>query len=136
MPTTCRGLEKSLVSGYNWEIMDGANLAKVSVPSGVDSVVRMYGRHVGAALGVATAAAGGAATFLTSNGAGSAGLAAGSVALPGFVFPGDRLELLEVGNLEFHLCEAAHELPRQAADLEAIEYKETAERLRAEARRL
>jgi hypothetical protein len=96
----------------------------------------MYGRHVGAALGVATAAAGGAATFLTSNGAGSAGLAAGSVALPGFVFPGDRLELLEVGNLEFHLCEAAHELPRQAADLEAIEYKETAERLRAEARRL
>jgi hypothetical protein len=116
--------------------MHGANLVKASVPSGVDSAIRTYGRHVGTALGVATLAAGGAATFLTSNGAGSAGLVAAGVALLGFVLLGDRIELLKVGNLEFHLRAAARGLTREAADLEAIGDKEAADRLRAEARRL
>lgn len=136
MSVTCRGLEKSLISGYNWKIMDGDNLAKPFVPISVDSAIRKYGRHVGAVLGIAILTAGGAATFLTSNGAGSAGLVAAGVALLGFVLLGDRLELLKVGNLEFHLREAAHELTRQAAGLEAIGDSEMAERLRAEARRL
>jgi hypothetical protein len=89
-----------------------------------------------ALLGIATLAAGGAATFLSSNEAGSAGLVAGGTALLLVVLLGERLESLKVGNVEFHLREAARQLTRQAADLEARGDTEAAERLREEAQRL
>jgi hypothetical protein len=116
--------------------MDGPSLDGVQGFSGFDAAIRKFGRQVSAALGIAALAAGGAATFLSSNGAGSAGLVAGGVALLGFVLLGDRLELLKFGNLEFHLREVAHELTQEAAGLEAMGDSEAAERLRAEARRL
>ena len=89
-----------------------------------------------AALGLATLAAGGTATFLSTNGAGSAGLVAGGVALLLFALLGDRLETLKIGSLEFHLREAARQLTRQAAELEAQGDTEAAARLREEAERL
>lgn len=116
--------------------MNGDNPGRFSISNAFSAAVRTYGRHAEIALGVATLGAGGAATFLTSNGAGSAGLVAGGVALIGFVLLGDRLEILKVGSLEFHLREAAHELTRQAADLEAAGDQGTADQLRIEARHL
>jgi hypothetical protein len=113
--------------------MDDTNQGWASGPSrSLDAAIRTYGRQVGVALGIAALAAGGTSPFLSSNGAGSAGLVAGGVALLGFVLLGDRLEILEVGNLEFHL----RKVTREAADLEAMGDKKAARRLRAEAWRL
>src|SRR6266700_1879187 len=117
--------------------MDDINPGDGSAPHLEHAATRSYGRQVVATvLGIATLAAGAAATFISSNGAGSAGLVAGGVALLLFVLLGERLEFLKVGNVEFHLREAARQLTRQAAKLEAQGDMEAAERLRAEARRL
>jgi hypothetical protein len=89
-----------------------------------------------AVLGVAVLAAGGAATFISSNGAGSAGLVASGSALLLFALLGEKVEWLKVGNVEFHLREAARGLTRQAAQLEALGDTAAAERLRDEARLL
>jgi hypothetical protein len=87
-------------------------------------------------LGVAALVAGGLATLISANGAGSAGLVAAGAALVLFVLLGDRIEWLKFGNVEFHLREAARGLTRQAAYLEAQGDTEAAEQLRDEARRL
>ena len=101
-----------------------------------DSLSSRGRRLAAVVLGIATLAAGGVATFLSSNGAGSAGLVAGGVVLLLFVFLGGQLESLKVGNVEFHLREAARQLATQAADLEANGDLEAAGRLREEAQRL
>jgi hypothetical protein len=117
--------------------MGDINLGNGPAPHVEHTAIRSYGRQAAATvLGIATLAAGGAATFISSNGAGSAGLVAGGVALLLFVLLGERLEFLKVGNVEFHLREAARQLTQQAARLEAQGDVEAAERLRAEARRL
>jgi hypothetical protein len=89
-----------------------------------------------AVVGIAALAAGGAATFVSSNGAGSAGLVASGAALLLFVLLGEKIEWLRVGNVELHLREAALGLTRQAARLEAQGDTAAAEQLREEARRL
>jgi hypothetical protein len=89
-----------------------------------------------AVLGIAALSAGGVATFISSNGAGSAGLVASGAALLLFVLFGERIEWLKFANVEFHLREAARGLTRQAAHLEAQGHTEAAEELRDEARRL
>ena len=64
-------------------------------------------RWVAAFLGLAVLAVGGVATFRSTNGAGSAALVIGGVALLVLGGLGDRIELLKLGNVEFHLRAAA-----------------------------
>jgi hypothetical protein len=89
-----------------------------------------------AVLGTAALVAGGVATFVTSNGVGSAGLAASGATLLLIVLLGEKIEWLKVGNVEFHLREAARSLTRQAARLEAQGEVTAAQLLRDEARQL
>lgn len=89
-----------------------------------------------AALGIATLAAGGTATFVSSNGAGSAGLIACGAVLLLVVLLGEKIEWMKLGDVEFHLRRAAGELSRQADVLEARGDTGAAEQLREEARKL
>lgn len=126
-----------LTPSYNYEIVEDFNPGDDFTLRAEQSMLSSRARQTAAvALGIALVAAGGVATFLSSNGAGSAGLVTGGVVLLLFVLLGERLESLKVGNVEFHLREAARQLTRQAADLEAQGNIEAAERLREEAQRL
>lgn len=89
-----------------------------------------------AVLGVAALAAGATATFISSNGAGSAALVASGAGLLLFVLLGEKIEWFKVGDVEFHLREAARGLTREASRLEAQGDTAAAEQLREEARRL
>jgi hypothetical protein len=93
-------------------------------------------RAAAAVVGVAAMAAGGAATFVSSNGAGAAGLVASGAVLVLFVVFGEKIEWLRVGSIELHLREAADGLARQADLLEARGDAAAAEQLREEARLL
>lgn len=87
-------------------------------------------------LGAMALIAGGAATFVSSNGVGSAGLSASGATLLILVLLGEKIEWLKVGSVEVHLREAALTLTREAARLEALGEAGTAAKLRDEARRL
>jgi hypothetical protein len=91
---------------------------------------------VAAVLGLAVLAVGGVATFRSTNGAGSAALVVGGIALLVLGGLGDRIELLKVGNVEFHIRAAARQLIRRADELERQGDTAAAEQLREEAERL
>ena len=93
-------------------------------------------RWVAAVLGLAVLAVGGVATFRSTNGAGSAALVVGGIALLVLGGLGDRIELLKVGNVEFHIRAAARQLIRRADELERQGDSAGAEQLREEARHL
>jgi hypothetical protein len=89
-----------------------------------------------ALLGAMALVAGGVATFVSSNGPGSAGLAASGAALLVLVLLGEKIEWLKIGSVEVHLREAARTLTLEADRLEAQGHTEAAIRLREEAGRL
>lgn len=93
-------------------------------------------RWVAAFLGLAVLALGAVATFRSANGAGSAALVVGGLALLILGGLGDRIELLKVGNVEFHVRAAARQLIRRADELELQGDTAGAEHLRGEAERL
>jgi hypothetical protein len=93
-------------------------------------------RWAAASVGLAVLATGGVATFLSTNGAGSAALVVGGIALLVLGGLGERIDLLKVGNLEFHLRAAARQLSRRADELESQGDSAAAEQLREEAERL
>jgi hypothetical protein len=86
--------------------------------------------------GGAVLGAGAVATFMSGNGPGSAALVIGGSAFLLYVFLGDRLASLKVGDIEFRLREAAVHLSRQADALDASGDHGAAERLREEAQNL
>jgi hypothetical protein len=90
---------------------------------------------VAASLGIACLGAGAVATFVTSNGAGSATLIGAGLGLVVVAFLGNRVEFLKFGGVEAHL-QVATQLYRSAEDLEARGHSEAAEELRAQANRL
>jgi hypothetical protein len=93
-------------------------------------------RWVAAFLGLAVLALGGIATFRSTNGAGSAALVVGGIALLVLSGLADRIELLKVGNVEFHVRAAASQLIRRADELEMQGDTAAAEHLRSEAEHL
>jgi hypothetical protein len=103
---------------------------------GGNSIWSLRRQWLAALLGMSVLAAGAVATFMSANGAGSAALVVGGVALLLSVMLGDRLESLKVGNVEFRLREAALQLTQQAVVLEAHGDLDAAERLRQEAGQL
>jgi hypothetical protein len=90
---------------------------------------------VAASAGIACLGAGAVATFVTSNGAGSATLIGAGLGLVVVAFLGNRVEFLKFGGVEAHL-QVATQLYRSAQDLEARGHSEAAEELRAQADRL
>jgi len=93
-------------------------------------------RWIAAFLGVSVLAVGGVATFFSTNGAGSAALVVGGIALLVLGGLGNRVDLLKVGSVEFHLRAAARQLSRRADELEVHGDAAAAEQLRKEAERL
>ncbi len=93
-------------------------------------------RWLAAFFGISVLAVGGVATFFSTNGAGSAALVVGGIALLVLGGLGDRVDLLKVGSVEFHLRAAARELSRRADELEVHGDDAAAEHLREEAERL
>jgi len=117
-----------------WELVNSVERLPLDVSRGQPSGRGRQG--LAALVGVLALSTGAVGTFLSANGAGSAALVVGGIALLLFALLGDRLELLKVGNFEFHLREAARELAQRAVDLEAHGDSEAAEGLRKEARHL
>jgi len=93
-------------------------------------------RWLAAFLGLAVLAVGGFATFRSTNGAGSAALVVGGIALLILAGLVDRIDLLKVGDVEFHLRAAARQLSRRADELESRGDTAAASQLREEAERL
>src|SRR5262249_20666043 len=93
-------------------------------------------RWAAAFLGLAVLAVGGVATFRSTNGAGSAALVVGGIALLVLAGLAERIDLLKVGNVEFHLRAAARQLSRRADELELQGDTAAAEQLRQEAEHL
>ena len=93
-------------------------------------------RWVAAFLGLAVLALGGVATFRSTNGAGSAALVVGGLALLVLGGLADRIESLKVGNVEFHVRAAVRQLIRRADELEVQGDTAAAEQLREEAEHL
>lgn len=87
-------------------------------------------------LGASLLATGAVATFLSTNGAGSAALIAGGTFLVALALLNERIALLKIGDIEFHLREAARQLSYQAADLAAAGNGDAAEQLRRQAQAL
>jgi len=100
-----------------WELVNSVERLPLDVSRGQPSGRGRQG--LAALVGVLALSTGAVGTFLSANGAGSAALVVGGIALLLFALLGDRLELLKVGNFEFHLREAARELAQRAVDLEA-----------------
>lgn len=130
-------VETCLINRYNYAIVSSPDPDVDRVRRSARRTARSrVGQSAVALLGIAALAVGGVATFLSSNGAGSAGLVAGGTTLILFVLLGERIESLKVGSVEVHLREVARQLTMRASDLEARGDREGAERLREEAGRL
>jgi hypothetical protein len=128
---------EGLQAGYIVKESDVANRPVESTTTGpVDEAsLPMLQRIVVSALGIACLVTGAVATFVTSNGAGSAALLAGGLGLVVLAFLGNRLDLLKFGSFEAHLRKA-NTLLRQADELEVHGRTDEADALRAQADRL
>jgi hypothetical protein len=121
----------------NWAVMDPPLAKDLNPPSDQRMLTRISVREaLVALLGAAALIAGGVAAFVSSNGAGSAGLSASGATLLILVLLGEKIEWLKVGSVEVHLREAARGLSREADRLEAQGDTQAAARLREEAVRL
>jgi hypothetical protein len=118
----------------------GHHLSVVEEPrelraSTIESALPKPRRIFAAVIGIGCLVAGGFATFVTSNGAGSAALLGTGLGLLVVAFLGNRLTSLKFGGLEATL-QAAEYLYTSARNLEEDGYPEVADRLRSEAERL
>jgi hypothetical protein len=94
----------------------------------------VHAGYAGAAVGLATLAAGAVAVFVSNNEAGAAALVAAGTVLTGLVVLGDRLESLEYGGMKLQLLAADKFKAAEAAEL--IGDPVLAETLREEAQAL
>jgi hypothetical protein len=112
--------------------MEANNTTESSAPWSDEAGLPIAQQIVAAAIGAACLAVGAIATFLSSNGAGSATLIGVGLGLLVLAFLGNRLELLKLGGFEVRVRAAEH-LYGRAHDLDLRGLSDVADKFRAQA---